>query len=1150
MIRIFAILLALGLPCLAVDIPSLNWQQRSDWINVRTNVPAAIGNGVADDTAALQAALNATNVGKTVYLPAGTYKITSTLRMSGNTAATVIGTGKDTRIVWAGASGGVMFWSDGNNYSRYVGISWDGAGIASVGFDHASTSLFETEIQHISEAYRNFTGYGIRIGNSGTQASAEILYRNCLFTNCLNGIGILAFNDYDNTIDHCEFQTCSNGVLCFHGNFYARDSHFQNSSAADFYINPEHGCSIRRCTSTGSKQFLQSINGVSPVTVQDCQVANWTDTGKAIHLSCAPVTMFDCVFSGGPPGSFPVESSLGTQLILISSNTPTSVASLITGIPANRTYQITNGTKSGTLTSASQSFLVQTSTTPAIIYDAKRDFGAVGNGVANDTTAIQNTINAARTYGNGAMAYLPSSSYYIAGTLLISGSNYFVGGSGRKTCLNWHGTAGLPFVVVTNVQNVVISDMGVGTHDCSVGNNGEDILVTGPALSTVTLDGVYVYGKNDLNPDTHGLKLDSLPTNSIVTVPVIQGNVRITNCSQATLIFRTTYEGSITLRGPASTNNVAGFLTRLGTSVNPGLQVFDNQSVTMSDFYVEQAQQLATLSGAVGQSGAVTIQNPKVGLNSPYTNVLSSDGYNGRIFNEAQYYISPTNFWFSSTNSTSLQLTFAGSTWYNSSNYFDLDGNTALSRIGNLGVGTGGAQTDLGITTQAMLDFGGALDDLRDLGSLDLNTPNVVPSWSPHTNISASCSVQDIQLAISASSPGDVVIVPPGTCAPTVSLLLTNQITLSAQGTIFQDSIINTSDGANSSIIQVSVGPSPTNMTRVSGFTFQTGSRATRLAHSGNIHLSGGANNVRIDHNSFLAANNIGIGGGDVFGVFDHNVFSPSGPVNAIELTHQSYGGAANGYGSWALPSWTNSYQEDGSSIYIENNNFTNSSGVPGKGIDGFGGARWVSRYNVFDRMIDGGQGADTNGQFAGCRLKDSYNNLFIEHGDPECGHYSSGSGVWVSNVIVASASGFTCRNNRMAYGGFFRYANATNAWDLNDAAIYAAGTATAGGSLSMTDSTKAWTPNQWIGFSIRNVPSGRCSVVTGNTATTVNYIASIDSPASDTSFSPGQAYQFRKVTTVLDEVGRGQGALRNAAAPSWPNQVVDPVWQWANTIQ
>jgi hypothetical protein len=39
-------------------IPELAWEPRSDWINVRTDVsPRAVGDGAADDTAALQAAL-------------------------------------------------------------------------------------------------------------------------------------------------------------------------------------------------------------------------------------------------------------------------------------------------------------------------------------------------------------------------------------------------------------------------------------------------------------------------------------------------------------------------------------------------------------------------------------------------------------------------------------------------------------------------------------------------------------------------------------------------------------------------------------------------------------------------------------------------------------------------------------------------------------------------------------------------------------------------------------------------------------------------------------------------------------------------------------------------------------------------------------
>jgi len=40
-------------------LPVLNWQQRSDWVNVKTDVrPAAFGDGLHDDTAAIQAALN------------------------------------------------------------------------------------------------------------------------------------------------------------------------------------------------------------------------------------------------------------------------------------------------------------------------------------------------------------------------------------------------------------------------------------------------------------------------------------------------------------------------------------------------------------------------------------------------------------------------------------------------------------------------------------------------------------------------------------------------------------------------------------------------------------------------------------------------------------------------------------------------------------------------------------------------------------------------------------------------------------------------------------------------------------------------------------------------------------------------------------
>ena len=104
-----------------------------------------------------------------------------------------------------------MFWSNGIAYSRYVGLSWDGRGKAAVGFDHAAQQRFETEVRHEHEAFRNFTGFGIRVGHQQKVASAEILYRNCLFENCGTALAFLTFNDYDNTIDGCEFRDCGIG---------------------------------------------------------------------------------------------------------------------------------------------------------------------------------------------------------------------------------------------------------------------------------------------------------------------------------------------------------------------------------------------------------------------------------------------------------------------------------------------------------------------------------------------------------------------------------------------------------------------------------------------------------------------------------------------------------------------------------------------------------------------------------------------------------------------------------------------------------------------------------------------------------------------------------------------------------------------------
>src|SRR5258708_18331668 len=81
------------------------------WANVKTNYGAA-GDGVNDDTAAIQKALDALGPNNpTLYFPAGSYRITQTLTLAGQGYVNVIGQDPAvTTILWGGSSGGPMLY--------------------------------------------------------------------------------------------------------------------------------------------------------------------------------------------------------------------------------------------------------------------------------------------------------------------------------------------------------------------------------------------------------------------------------------------------------------------------------------------------------------------------------------------------------------------------------------------------------------------------------------------------------------------------------------------------------------------------------------------------------------------------------------------------------------------------------------------------------------------------------------------------------------------------------------------------------------------------------------------------------------------------------------------------------------------------------
>ncbi|MFJ6559985.1 glycosyl hydrolase family 28-related protein [Streptomyces sp. NPDC091412] len=70
-------------------VPSSQLPKQLDWLNVKSY--GAAGDGTTDDTATLQAAINAAAAGNVVYLPAGTYKLTAALVLPSN--VTLMGAG-------------------------------------------------------------------------------------------------------------------------------------------------------------------------------------------------------------------------------------------------------------------------------------------------------------------------------------------------------------------------------------------------------------------------------------------------------------------------------------------------------------------------------------------------------------------------------------------------------------------------------------------------------------------------------------------------------------------------------------------------------------------------------------------------------------------------------------------------------------------------------------------------------------------------------------------------------------------------------------------------------------------------------------------------------------------------------------------------
>ena len=637
----------------AIPLPELNWVPGSDWLNVKNF--GAKGDGTTDDTAALQKAFDAVQDGTVIYFPPGVYPVSSELviikkppfkgkekRLLGTG---IYGHGRNTVLRWQGKADGTILRDRGMLHCRMIGLTFDGSGKAAAGLNHDNDNKFETHLYYAFCEFRNFSKFGVLSEKNSIDglSTAEIAFEHTIFDNCGTAISFTSFNDYNYTFDGCRFaNNKAVAVECVNGNFYVRNSRFENNGT-DVAANPEHASSIRRSVSVNAGTFLKFGNSVSPMTVENCYVADWRDAA-AITSFGAPLTLFDNTFRHADAQKAPLQANRN-QFLLLAANTLLGPSRLTAG---ESPRAITVPLPEGPLPlNADTDFIPAEVKLPTALFDAKTQFGARGDGRADDTEAIQKALDAAGKHGNGAIAYLPRGISRTTRPLELTGSGFGLGGTGLYSEILF---AGKPEENAINVRpsgellldNFAVNRYGLKFNaDRTVsgfGGTGADIRqFPSETGSRVTYHSVYVRGKYSHMPFLLGFRLENLTARDTVILDNIEGNIHAINSGAATIFAPVSYEGTVWIKGKAS-GGIFGIMTRLATLSEYSIHLENSSSLIASDFYIEQAiARTITLKGGDGDApGRVTLGLAKLDINrdgnaSMADELVAIDRYNGEI---------------------------------------------------------------------------------------------------------------------------------------------------------------------------------------------------------------------------------------------------------------------------------------------------------------------------------------------------------------------------------------------------------------------------------------------------------------------------------------------------------------------------------------
>ncbi|MFQ5442702.1 MAG: glycosyl hydrolase family 28-related protein [Thermodesulfobacteriota bacterium] len=270
------------------------------WADVRAY--GAVGDGVADDTAAIQSAVDALTGGGTVFFPQGTYKITSAVTVSASGVHLLgTGTGNTTIKIESAAIDGVVF---GDGVTQYTDV-----GCSNMSFTSAITRTGGGAVKFtkiIRGALRDFTinsqFYGIELNAVTIAYIARGDIRNTIAATgraiYINGAGndhfisrVVADNPAGSEplaglsitqsgaiwVDSCDFIHCGRGLLL--------DVSAGNEITWCFFSNS----AFDTCNDDGAQIDTVSGGSIRGVTFSNCWFSSNTNRGVTIGQTSGTV---------------------------------------------------------------------------------------------------------------------------------------------------------------------------------------------------------------------------------------------------------------------------------------------------------------------------------------------------------------------------------------------------------------------------------------------------------------------------------------------------------------------------------------------------------------------------------------------------------------------------------------------------------------------------------------------------------------------------------------------------------------------------------------------------------------------------------------------------------------------------------------------